>query len=179
MIRKSIRKAKDGYRLRVWHTDRPYHWVRFIGLPDLQEARARQASAEQLYFNGDFTDDAGTLIGERIREGGGKGDWVCLIGRTVRLKGACTKNSEGGVTSTHRELPAALKRGHSIWVDLKDGRHRRVYWCRMDPTDLREDLRYVGGVLYWKDEKREPIGYCVNQGVLTLFYIGEPYRGNV
>lgn len=173
MIKKQIRKAKDGYRIKVWHTDNPGYWVQFKRLPDIEEARARQRSAEHMLFEGSSTDDAGANVREMIRVGLGKrDDNIGLIGRIAEVVKVYAKDEAGNVVSEHRCLTSVSPR-YEIWADLKDGRHRRVYKYPMDPRRLNDDLHYLGGVLYWKNEKREPVGYCIERSILILFYIGE------
>lgn len=172
MIKKVISKGKDGYRIKVWHTDRPEYWVRFVRLPDIEEARARQKSAEQMILNGTSTDDAGAVVRKLIELGFGKGaENIDLIGRTASVKRAYSQH--GGVQQWHTRLSAAIATGRPVWVTLTDGRYREVHICRMQPSILVLNLHYIGGVLYWRNEKREPIGYDIKDGVLRLFYIGD------
>lgn len=176
-FKKIISRGRDGYRVKVWHKDNPERWVRFIQLSDLQEARAKAKSATQMLMEGSSTDDAGATIRNLIELGltrPDQRDLQSLIGRATKVHKAYTEH--GGVAQRHNLLNTAIARGGRVLVLLKDGRGRKVYTCHMAPSDLAKDLHYIGGVLYWRDEKKEPIGYQVINGILELYYIiGEEY----
>lgn len=175
MIRKHIGKLKDGHYLKVWHEDNRAGWVKFRRLPDIDYARARIKSATMMLQEGSFTDDAkytvARLISLKLCPGG-----VELIGKTISLKCLREIDKKGSLMPlTHRNLDTAMATGRGIQAILRDGRSRRVQTAVMMPTELGSRLHYIGGVLYYQDETKEPLGYKIINGILNLYYIGEQY----